>query len=296
MPSIQLQGRFYHGPADDGDYGVFTESTLRLGVFAGSHANGCARVGVITRTNDENEETRFVECDADGQLDGRYVYCGASGNTEYYLYEHGKDKESAFLHANGRCFYNGEACSADFPPFVELKAKVLPIKARPTAHSPPSRIRTTHPAPVAPQSAHRPCLALAGARRVPRRRGARLPPPPPTCMARATQPIAAAMHRTSNLDDAPTVGFRVHYACGTIACVVHPSAVTCPLCTGSERLRFAAGCKTRLYTLASHALVNARCRLVPHRALRPHRTAQSVMHVRQAHRGKGISTLSLSGP
>jgi hypothetical protein len=97
-------------------------------VFAGSHANGCARVGVNTRTSGT---TQFVECDADGKVHGRYLDCYADGDTGYTLYEHGSAKEHALLYADGTCEYNGKACRADFAPFVALQAMVLPIKARP---------------------------------------------------------------------------------------------------------------------------------------------------------------------
>ena len=127
--SIQLFGSTYHGPTDGG-YGVFTDRNDGA-VFAGSYANGSARVGVNTATN---ESAEFVECDADGNVDGRYLHCNADGSTRYHLYEHGNNKEQAVLYADGTCKYNGKACSADFPAFVKLRAKVLPIKARP--HSP----------------------------------------------------------------------------------------------------------------------------------------------------------------
>jgi hypothetical protein len=128
---IQYDGCKYHGAAD-GDYGVFTDPNDGT-VFAGSHANGSARVGVGTATNGS---THFVECDADGKEHGRVLVCLADGYTGCFLYEHGNSKEQAALYADGTCMYNGEDCSADFPPFAELKAKVLPIKARLTTPSP----------------------------------------------------------------------------------------------------------------------------------------------------------------
>jgi hypothetical protein len=57
--------------------------------------------------------------------------CCDNGNTGYSLREHGKSTEEADLFADGTCYYNGTYCTADFAPFVALKAKVLPIKARP---------------------------------------------------------------------------------------------------------------------------------------------------------------------
>jgi hypothetical protein len=39
--------------------------------------------------------TAFVECDADGKLDGRNLACRANGKTVYRLWEHGESKEEA---------------------------------------------------------------------------------------------------------------------------------------------------------------------------------------------------------
>ena len=144
MSSIKaFFGCTYHGTAD-GDCGVFTRPETGS-AFAGSHANGCARVGVNTKTSGRTE---FVECDADGKSDGRALACDADGDTWYYLFEHGESKEEAVLRADGTCGYNGEDCRADFPPFVQLQAKVLPIKARPQSPQPPrSRIRPHPPRP-----------------------------------------------------------------------------------------------------------------------------------------------------
>ncbi len=165
MSSIQLNEDTLHGTAD-GESGVFTNPKTGT-VFAGSHVNGSARVGVGTKTSGD---TYFVECDAAGKTDGRWLYCFANGTTEYALWKHSKRKEEAVLCADGTCTYKGKACSADFPPFAQLKAKVLPIKARPTSPQPPrSRIRPhphrphhplppPPPPPAAPQSVHRPCF------------------------------------------------------------------------------------------------------------------------------------------
>jgi hypothetical protein len=150
MPSIKLPLRNegpFHGPAE-GEYGVFTDEEYDE-VFAGSHRNGFGRIGVFT----DGHGKVFLECDADGRFDGRFLAYYADGREDYTLYEHGKWKGNAQLRADGTCHYfdqSWKACSADFPPFVALKAEVLPIKARPAAHSPqpPSRIRPTHPAPI----------------------------------------------------------------------------------------------------------------------------------------------------
>ena len=125
MTEIKFFGSTFVGTAE-GDHGVFTHSSGT--VYAGQIAGDCACVGVLTCTDGT---TYFVECDADGKWHGRELVCFAGGDTGYHLYEHGSVKEGAYLYADGTCYYDGKACSADFAPFVQLKAKVLPIKARP---------------------------------------------------------------------------------------------------------------------------------------------------------------------
>ena len=125
MSSIKAFGYTYHGTAE-GEYGVFTNEYGT--VFEGSIAHGCACVGVRTLTNGDTE---FVEFDADGEAHGRDLACDADGDTGYTLFEHGNDKEYAWLYADGTCEYNDEVCRADYPPFVQLQATVLPIKERP---------------------------------------------------------------------------------------------------------------------------------------------------------------------
>jgi hypothetical protein len=180
MTSIKAFRSKYRGTAV-GDHGVFTDPSDGM-VFAGRHANGCARIGVNTKTNGT---TAFAEFDADGEADGRVLVCIADGRTWYNVCEHGEYKERALLRADGTCEYNGEACRADYAPFVALRAKVVPIKAR---HSRP--IPAFTPTHMAAHSGHRPCF---GTRRSwPRRMPTRcaLPPPQLTYTARATQPAA----------------------------------------------------------------------------------------------------------
>ncbi len=74
MASIQFWGSTYDGTAE-GEYGVFTKPKYGH-VFTGSHSNGCARVGVHTRTGGY---TDFVECDADGKRHGRFLTCCDNG-------------------------------------------------------------------------------------------------------------------------------------------------------------------------------------------------------------------------
>ena len=125
MTEIKFDGSTFRGTAE-GDHGVFTSSNGT--VYAGQIARGAACVGVLTWTDGT---TAFVECDADGIVHGRVLACVADGNTEYRRWEHGWQKEEAVLYADGTCYYDGEACTADYAPFAALRAMVVPIKARP---------------------------------------------------------------------------------------------------------------------------------------------------------------------
>jgi hypothetical protein len=126
MMKIKFRGSTYRGTAE-GDHGVFTDSSNGT-VYAGSIADGSACVGVHTWPSGY---TDFFECDADGMEHGRVLTCPAAGDTRYFLFEHGSHKEHGGLLPDGTCLYNGKACRADFAPFVQLQAKVLPIEARP---------------------------------------------------------------------------------------------------------------------------------------------------------------------
>jgi hypothetical protein len=205
----------------EGDHGVFTRSGR---VYAGKIAYGCACVGVLT---DTSGDTWFVECDADGKEHGRRLDCRANGHTEYRLFKHGFSLglEWAVLYADGTCTYNGEACPADYAPFVALQAKVVPIKARPPKkpHTAAFLYAAFFFAPTARQSVqsatfwHSQELATTHADKV---RARRL----------RHQPAWALWHSNCQTN-APRVqpgrctGGRVLYACATAACVVHPSAV-----------------------------------------------------------------------
>ena len=145
MTEIQFRGNTFDGTAE-GDHGVFTASLGR--VFAGQIAGDFACVGVHTWTDGS---TSFVECDADGEVHGRVLDCWADGNTWYRRWEHGSDKEEAVLRADGTCAYDGKVCRADYAPFVALKAKVMPIKARPAPVPPQPPFFMPHSlAPTAP--------------------------------------------------------------------------------------------------------------------------------------------------
>ena len=220
MTEIKFWGNTFDGTAE-GDHGVFTKSNGT--VFAGQIAGDFARVGVVTFTTDGT--TVFVECDADGKFHGRRLDCYADGETRYRLYEHGSVQDLAVLYADSTCEYNGEACRADYAPFAALRALVEPIKARPRTSAPTAASLYAaffSPPPPASRS-HRPLfwhsqeLATTHADKV---RARRL----------RHQPAWALWHSNCQTN-APRVqpgrrtGGRVHYACATAACVVHPSAV-----------------------------------------------------------------------
>jgi hypothetical protein len=206
MTEIKFWGCTHRGTAE-GDHGVFTHSGGT--VFAGQIAGDAACVGVVTLTDGR---TFFVECDADGELHGRWLECDADGDTVYCRYEHGSEKEYAVLYADGTCTYDGEDCRADFAPFVALRAKVVPIKARLRTNAPTAASLyaafISRPPPPSRSIGH--CF---GTRRSSRR-------PTPTRCALAASAIslrgpcgtatAKQMHRASNLDDAPAEGCTTH--------------------------------------------------------------------------------------
>jgi hypothetical protein len=219
MTEVKFNGSTYRGTAE-GDHGVFTHKSGGA-VFAGQIAGGFPCVGVLTLTNGT---TVFFEFDADGKEHGRWMGCTAGGDTGYSRWEHGIGKEEAVLRADGTCTYNDKACRADYAPFVALQAMVVPIKARPRTSAPTSRLSLCRifsppPLPVGPSATfwHSQELATTHADKV------------RTCRLRL-QPAWAVWHSNCQTN-APRVqpgrhtGGRVHYACGTTACVVHPSAI-----------------------------------------------------------------------
>jgi hypothetical protein len=303
MTTITFWGSTYHGAAE-GDHGVFTHSNGT--VYAGSIAYGSACVGVATLTNGT---THFVECDADGKEHGRELACGANGHTRYSLCEHGNDKERAVLRADGACYYNGEACRADFTPFVALQARVLLIKARPplVAQQPPPfpHFYAPHRPPVGPIG-H--VLALAGTGNNSRRQGAR-PPPPPSgrvglvaqqlpskCPARPTWTThrreGALRMRHNRLRSAPfhRLSMRSEPPCASAL------PITCRTPSGS--VAACGGLHVSLLHPTRRAHANARRRRVSHRApaLRPHLAHQIAMRIRCAIISIGVFFSTFSDP
>ncbi len=197
MTEINGFGSSYRGTSR-GDHGVFTNSDFE--VYAGKFLNRSACVGVFTFTSGSKY---FVECDADGQVHGRELDCTADGDTVYLRHEHGRRREHAVLRADGTCYYNGEACLADFAPFVALQAMVVPIKARPPTSAPTAAF-VPHSLPSPPIRSIGHCFGICRNWQRPTPTGC-APNSAISLHGRATQPMAPAqkVHRASNLDDAP---------------------------------------------------------------------------------------------
>ena len=144
MSSIVREGDTYDGIGVDGR-GVFTYKNGYL-TYAGQHRRGyaCGR-GVLTRSDGDKY---YAEHGPDGLYDGRNLDRYGHGATGYGLWERGRQKESAFVSANGRCTYNGVACAPDDPRLLALIALVAPVRCAP---QPRPSIRHRIPLRVAPK-------------------------------------------------------------------------------------------------------------------------------------------------
>ncbi len=145
MSSIIRDGDTFHGISVFGR-GVLTNNMYGGRTYAGQHRNGYAcGLGVLT---DSNGSKVYAEHGPDGQYDGRRFGRWAHGDTAYYLFERGEEKEYARPFADGRCKYNGDDCAPDDPRLLALIALVAPVEVRPAApapnrHSPPTRPQAT---------------------------------------------------------------------------------------------------------------------------------------------------------
>ncbi len=129
MSSIILRGDTYHGISVF-CRGVFTNDKVGGRTYAGQCKDGYAcGLGVLTYRNGPKD---YAEHGPDGQYDGRNLGRFAVG-TFYRLLERGKTKESVIVSADGRCYYNGEACAPDEPRLLALIAQVAPVEVRPAA-------------------------------------------------------------------------------------------------------------------------------------------------------------------
>jgi hypothetical protein len=182
MSSIIKDGDTYHGISVFGR-GVFSNDEDDTYTYAGQCRDGHAcGLGLLTWSSGKE----YAEHGVDGNCDGRCLRRSADGDTEYWLFERGVRKEHADVYADGRCWYNFEACAPDDPRVLALIAQVAPVEVRPAARAPHRPLaRPLAPKPSSDGSAGSFC----------RRR--RSPPPwPPRCTpmphavadVRATQP------------------------------------------------------------------------------------------------------------
>ena len=133
MSSIIRVGDTYHGISFFGR-GVFTDDLFGGRTYTGQCKDGHAcGLGVLTYSDGTKV---YAEHGPDGQFDGRCLDRFANGNTDYYLFERGKAKESTYVYANGRCMYNYEACAPDDPRVLALIAQVAPVEVHPAAPAP----------------------------------------------------------------------------------------------------------------------------------------------------------------
>ena len=157
MSSIIRFGDTFHGISVFGR-GVFTndERGGRL-TYAGQIREGYA-CGLAVLTLSSGTKV-YAEHGPDGQFDGRCLDRFANGNTDYYLFERGKAKESTYVYANGRCMYNYEPCAPDDPRVLALIALVAPVEVRPAARAPAPPVAAHSPQSNRPMD--RPaCFAL----------------------------------------------------------------------------------------------------------------------------------------
>jgi hypothetical protein len=158
MSSIIREGDAFHGISVEGR-GVSTNDEDGV-TYAGQMRNGYAcGLGVLTYRNGTKE---YAEHGPDGQYDGRYLGRWTDGDTYYYLFERGEEKDSAGVYADGSCYYNDEDCAPDDPRLLALIALVAPVEVRRaapashpplTCHSPPSNRPMARPARFAPAGA-----------------------------------------------------------------------------------------------------------------------------------------------
>ena len=157
MSSIIRDGDTFHGISVFGR-GVLTNNGH---TYAGQIRDGYA-CGLGVLTNLFGGTKTYAEHGPDGKCDGRYLYRYARGHIDYSLFERGKQKDSAYVYADGTCMYNDVACAPDDLRLLALIAQVAPVEVRPAApthllplaaHSPPSDRPMDRPARFAPAGA-----------------------------------------------------------------------------------------------------------------------------------------------
>ena len=174
MSSIIRDGDTYHGISVAGR-GVFTDNVNGSVTYAGQCKGGYAcGLGVATYSNGDKV---YADHGPDGKYDGRCLGRFAHGDTYYYLYKRGKQKDSAIVSADGTCMYNGEDCAPHDPRLLALIVQVAPVEVRPAARAP-------HP-PLASPLAPKPSSDGSAGSFCPRRRWR--PPWPPRCIPHAAR-------------------------------------------------------------------------------------------------------------
>ena len=146
MSSIIRGGDTYHGISVFGR-GVFTNDEHGY-TYAGQIRDGYA-CGLAVLTWSDGCKG-YAEHGPDGKSDGRWLGRYADGDTEYWLFERGEEKDFADLSADGRWRYNYVACAPDDPRLLALIAQVAPVEVRPAAPAP--RPPSLHHSPLAPHS------------------------------------------------------------------------------------------------------------------------------------------------
>jgi hypothetical protein len=139
MSSIIRAGDTFHGISVFGR-GVFTNKDGGR-TYAGQCKDGYAcGLGVVMWSDGLKD---YAEHGPDGQFDGRFLDRDADGTTGYYLYERGKQKDSAYVSADGN--YSDEACAPDDPRLLALIALVAPVEVRRAAPAPHPPSPATRP-------------------------------------------------------------------------------------------------------------------------------------------------------
>jgi hypothetical protein len=132
MSSIIWNGSTYHGTSVDGR-GVFKDENCYRS-YAGQQRDGYAcGLAVVTRFDGSK---LYAEHGPHGQCDGRNLLRDARGDTFYYMFERGEQKDWATLYTDGTCTYNGVVCAPDDPRLLALIAQVAPVEVRPAAPAP----------------------------------------------------------------------------------------------------------------------------------------------------------------
>ena len=170
MSSIIWKAKTFHGSGVFGR-GVFTNDEDGW-TYAGQIRDGYAcGLAVATYSNGHKD---YAEYGPDGKCDGRYLrritlslpgtftafnigadttpsiidqqhYVLDIEQTDYSLWERGERKATAYVSADGDCWYNNEICAPDDPRVLALIAQVAPVEVSPAAPGPHPPSPATRP-------------------------------------------------------------------------------------------------------------------------------------------------------